>query len=235
MIQDSPERSEEDTWPTATPESVGLSDTSLQAMTDAIVRGEFQKITSVLIARRGQLVHEAYFEGFDRQSHMNTRSATKSVTGMLVGIAIDNGFLASVNAPVLPFFPEKQPVQYADPRKETITVEDFLTMSSILECDDSNPFSRGNEERMYPIEDWIQFTLDLPIKGFPAWTTRPEDSPYGRSFSYCTAGCVTLGGVLERAVGMPVPEFAQQYLFDPLGIEKVEWQTIPLGTAMTGG
>jgi CubicO group peptidase (beta-lactamase class C family) len=197
--------------------------TRLEAAIDA---GELVKIGSVLVAWHGDLLYEGYFGGTDAETLRNTRSATKSITSMLIGIAIERGDIPGVAAPVLDFFPDKSPVYYPDPRKGRITIEDFLTMSSCLECDDWNEFSTGNEERMYLREDWIQFALDLPIRGMPA---------AGRSFSYCTAGIVVLGGLLERATGMPVPAFAQRYLFDPLGITSLEWQCTPLGTAMTGG
>ncbi len=221
-------------WLTGTPDSGGLSSPKLQAMEQAIQSNEFKKITSILIAREGKLVYENYFDG-DALATRNTRSATKTVTGMLIGIAIDKKMLTGVEARIMSFFKDKQPVQNPDLRKDKITVEDFLTMSSVLECNDWNDFSRGNEERMYPIEDWIQFTLDLPVRGFSSYDKKPQDSPYGRSFSYCTAGATTLSGVLARATGIPTPEFARQNLFEPLGIEQADWIFSPLGLAMTGG
>jgi CubicO group peptidase (beta-lactamase class C family) len=217
------------------PGSLSIDQELLQNMHTAIESDEFTKISSVVLSYGGRTEFESYFNGFNASSVMDTRSATKTVTGMLIGIAIDHGLLPGVNAKVLPFFDDKQPLANHDSRKHAITVEDLLTMSSLLECDDFNSFSRGNEERMYLIEDWVKFTLDLPIKGFPSFQTRPEDSPHGRSFSYCTAGVVTLGSVLERATRVPVPEFAKEYLFGPLEIEHVEWQFTPTGTAMTGG
>ncbi|MGH9600881.1 MAG: serine hydrolase domain-containing protein [Terriglobales bacterium] len=224
----------EDGWPTARAESVGFAPTRLAAMEKAIRAGEFKKITSVLIARNGKLVYEAYFDETGIDGLRNTRSATKTITGMLVGIAIDRRALAGADVPVLPFFQDKGPFQNPDARKDRITVEDFLTMSSILECDDWNDFSRGNEERMYPAEDWLRFTLDLPVRGLP-WSSKPQSGPPARNFSYCTAGVFTLGQVVARAAKQPVDELAAQQLFAPLGIQKAEWMYSPLGLAMTGG
>jgi CubicO group peptidase (beta-lactamase class C family) len=224
----------QDGWTVAEAASAGLDATRLQALEAAVAADEFKKIGSVLVARHGKLVYEAYFDG-DAGTLRDTRSATKTVTSMLVGIAIDRKFLPGPQATILPFFPDKQPLQHPDPRKQKITVEDFLTMSSLLECDDNNNFSRGNEERMYVIEDWVKFALDLPIKGFAPWATKPQESPYGRSFSYCTAGVTTLGAVVERAAKTKLAEFANTNLFAPMGIRNVKWAYSPLGLAQGGG
>ncbi len=121
------------------------------AMEQVVLSGD-QKISSVVDEQDGRVVYEHYFEG-DAASLRDTRSVTKSITAILTGIVIDEHKIPDVSVPLMRFFP-KRILQNSDSRKMKITLDDVLTMSSSLECDDWNDFSRGNEERMYVVEDW---------------------------------------------------------------------------------
>ena len=226
-------------WPTASPAESGLSDARLRSLDAAVRSGVFKKIGSVLIARHGKLAYEGYFDDNgdgDAAILRNTKSATKSITDVLIGIAIDEHKLSGVDAKVMALLPERaRRIQNPDPRKSAITVEDFLTMSSPLECDDWNDASRGNEERMYLVEDWAQFILDLPIRGRMHAGEQVEAPPYGRYFSYCTGGVFTLSEVLEKVTGTRTDRYALEKLFRPLGISNVQWVYSPMNIPQTGG
>jgi CubicO group peptidase (beta-lactamase class C family) len=222
-------------WAKANPADAGLSDAKLHAMSAAVRSDEFKKIGSILVARHGKLIFEDYVEG-DESTLRDTRSATKSITSILVGSAIHDAKLTGVDAKVLALLPDRaQRIQNPDPRKAQITVEDLLTMSSPLECDDWSDASRGNEERMYLVEDWAQFILDLPIRGRMHLGEQVEPPPYGRNFSYCTGGVFVLSEILGKVTGARTDRYAREKLFLPLGIANVEWVYSPQNIPQTGG
>lgn len=225
----------DDGWPATDASKLGWNVALLAQLAAKIEDGSYKNITSVVVAQHGKLVHEAYFNDGARDRLNDTRSAGKSVTSLLVGAAIDRKLIPGVQAKVYAYFPDKHPVANPDPRKQAFTLEDLLTMSSLWECNDQNDFSRGHEERMYIMEDWIRFALDLPIKGFPPWEPKPRDAPFGRAFSYCSAGVFTLGAIVERATKMRLDRFARETLEAPLGITDVQWSFSPDGIGVGAG
>jgi CubicO group peptidase (beta-lactamase class C family) len=189
----------------------------LREMGEAIVAGRYPDTHSVLISHRGRLVYEEYFYEFDVNTPHALRSATKSIVSALVGLAIARGHLKDVGQPVLNFFATDYPhIANNTEAKRRITVEDLLTMRSGLECDDWNPASEGNETQMGRTNDWVKFTLELPMRSDP-----------GTSPAYCSGGVIVLGRLVEKVTGMPLAEFARQYLFDPLQIRNFDWRFAP--------
>lgn len=207
----------------------------LKTLTEQINQNDFKQMTSVVVSHKNKVVYEKYFNGSNAQSKHNMRSASKSITSIAVGLAIKDGLIKNVQQPVLPFFKDKMPLGNPDSRKFKITIEDLLTMSSSLECDDWNNASRGNEERMYIIEDWSKFILDLPIRGTAPWRKTPEKSKYGRAAYYCTGGVQILTDIVERVTGQKMSEYLQTKLFNPLNIKSPEHSFTPLGVTVGGG
>jgi CubicO group peptidase (beta-lactamase class C family) len=185
------------------------------AAADAIVRaildGTYKDVHSVLLYQDGKLVLEEYFYGYSAQRPHQLRSATKSVVSALAGIAIDQGALSGAKERVLPAMTYSS---YAnpDPRKEAITVGDFLSMSSGLDCNDHSSTSPGRETVLDDAPDWVKATLDLPMINDP-----------GTTGYYCSGGVAVVGRMTENAVHMPLPQFAQKFLFGPLGTDSTAW------------
>ena len=202
--------------------AVSLSAEQTRTVTEQIRNDSFGTVTSALVMHEGEIIFEYYGDGFDENSLHNTRSVTKTMTGMAVGALVDDG-LITVDTKLAGFFADIAPFENPDQRKLEITAEDLLTMSSVLECDDWNSFSRGNEERMYLVEDWSRFFWNLPIRGFPSWSPKTRSAPFDRAFSYCSAGVQMLGEVVERVTEIPFIDYFDQQFFGPMGITNYRW------------
>ena len=213
-----------DGWRVGEASQVGMNAELLKDLFNAIKRDDFKDIDGIVIAKSGQLVFEAYFHGYSRDKRHDLRSATKSLTSALIGIAVDREHVAGVAAPVYPALEAYAPFDRWSAQKEDIAAGHLLTMTPGWDCDDANSASPGQEDKMYEEDDWVRFMLDLPMKNTP-----------GAVYAYCTGGAVVLGELLKAASGMPVDDFAERYLFTPLGITNYNWEYTPVGQVDTGG
>ena len=211
------------------------ADNNYNMLEKKIAEETYKQITSVLVQQNGNLLYERYFNNGSSELLNNTRSATKSITAILFGIALEDGFFTSVEDRVLPVFKHKQPIADVFPAKEQLTFDQLLSMTSPLECNDFEQVSAGNEEKMYLRKDWERFILDLPEAGVPPWEPKAKDRPYGRVFRYCTGGVFMLGAAIEYASKTTLTDYADKKLFKPMGIKQLKWAFSPSGIAQGGG
>lgn len=195
----------------------------LDSLTLKIEHNNYPNFHAVLISQNGRPVYERYFGPYTRDSLHDSRSSFKSITSLLVGIAIDKGFIKNVNQPVYRFFPEYQRSQHWDRRKAAMTIQHLLEMKAGFACEEFNG-TQDCEERMAASPDWVKFALDLPLA-----------YPPGEQWAYASADPVILGDIIARASHLTVMAFADRYLFKPLGIVYYRWTTDPAHHGMTAG
>ena len=195
----------------------------LDSMTTAIENNTYTGIHSVLISKGDKLIYEHYFNGWTRDSLHDSRSSFKSVTSILTGIAIDKGFIKSVDQKVYSFFPAYAPFGNDDPRKKEMTIKNLLEMESGFDCEEFND-GKDCESAMDQTADWVKFSLDLPMKDAP-----------GRVWAYTSCDPMIISGIISHASKMPIMDFAKKYLFDPMGITDYRWTVDPAGHGMTAG
>ena len=171
------------------------------------------KINSFLLIKDGKLLLEEYYNERTIETPQDLRSVTKSIISILMGIAIDKGFVTSIDDPIQQYLPNIQPTKNLNTLKEQITIRHLLTMSTGLDCNDWDKKSKGQEDKVYKKKDWIQYTLDLPMVQEP-----------GVVSTYCTMGVVIAAQIISNASNMPLDQFAKQFLFTPLGINNVSWK-----------
>jgi CubicO group peptidase (beta-lactamase class C family) len=226
-----------DSWAVAHASTQGVDTEALEAMMDAVLAGEFDVIDSIAIARGGDLVFDETLRTTlaDNDADVGNTvlalhaqfSVSKSITSLVVGIAIDEGHIAGVDVPYLGLFPYTAYANW-DERKDDITLEHVLTMQLGLQWNESDPpYSSPDNQwnRFYFNEhDFAKALLDLPMAADP-----------GTEFAYNTAATVSLGQAVENSVPLALDDFGISKLFLPLGITEIEVTRTPTGLANGGG
>jgi len=177
---------------------------------------ELPQLRSLLVSRRGQLVAEYYARGVRPDAPANVKSASKSIISALVGIAIERGAIKSVKEPIATWFPELR--QDADRRKQSITVEDLLTMRAGLEST-----SGRNYGAWVRSGNWVRYALRQPMVSEP-----------GGAMQYSTGSSHLLSAILTKTTGTSTWQFAQDALAAPIGFRLAKWPQDPQGVYFGG-
>jgi CubicO group peptidase (beta-lactamase class C family) len=228
-----------DGWKTVSPAEVGLDSKRLCALIDWLNGLDEGNVHGIAVVRRGALLFEHYRKGADerwgfpigeiaygpRVKH-DMRSISKSVTSLLVGIALDRKLIADIDRPVFDFFPEY--AELRTPEKDRILIRHLLTMSAGFEWDEVTiPYTNpaNSEIRMIRSPDPYRYVLALPMDAEP-----------GETFNYSGGATTLLGRIVEKVTDKPLEQFAKDALFDPLGITDFDWVKMPSGgTAAASG
>lgn len=198
-----------DVWQTSTPEVEGMNSTKLNEMLNYLENESALTPKSTIIVRNGYVILEEYFNPtYDENRTVDIYSCTSSIISALIGIAIDKGYIANTSLKVLDFFPERVRTGYGDDKWE-MTLEHLLTNTAGFSWEENS-----NPTAMKASSDWIQYVLDRAMLHDP-----------GVSYEYNSGLSHVLSGIIEVATGVTAQEFAQEHLFDPLGITDVEWST----------
>jgi CubicO group peptidase (beta-lactamase class C family) len=195
---------------TFSPDSVSLQQIKKQAES-------IESVTSLLIQQDREVLAEYYFGGLRKDETTNIKSASKSIISLLVGIAVDKGFIESVEEPIYSYFEDYFEAN-PDSVKESITIKDLLTMRSGLETT-----SFHNYGRWVVSDNWVEFVLDQPMEKRP-----------GGDMRYSTGTSHLLSVILEKSTGMSTKAFAEEYLFRPMNITVGGWDRDPQGYYMGG-
>lgn len=231
----SPERGSAKTRAAVGPAKAKARGLSMQdKLAAGIASGLLRDLHVVLASHAGRIILEHYLTGTDEswgrplgevgfgpQTLHDLRSVTKSIVGLLYGIALDRKLVPSPDAPLLPHFPD-YPDLLAAPDRQGLRIEHALTMTLGLEWDEERPYTDplNSEIAMEMAPDRYRFILDRPVVAEP-----------GTRWIYSGGSVALVGELIRRGTGKTLPEFAKETLFDPLGIDSFEWITGDDGVA----
>lgn len=203
-------------WEFETLESLTTNKNLLEDFKAKIQDSTLYGVDALVIVKDEKIVFEEYFNGYTADSLHDIRSAGKSITSALVGIAIKKDFIASDEETIIENFKPDYSIDHLSPEKEQIQIKHLLTMSAGWDCDDWNENSLGNTMHLPGLPDDFGFILNLPMI-----------KSNGESFSYCSGGANLLGEIIRRKSQMSLKDFANKYLINRIGITNNEWFIAP--------
>ena len=214
-----------DAWRTIAPDQVGMNANRLKALENKIDSRTIAELNGLVVVKNGYVVLEKYANGSSALQVHEMQSVTKSVTSLIMGIAIDKGLIRTVDDKVFDYLPEYTDAQNMDGRKRAVTLRSLLTMQSGINFYEDpypgSPLQQLNDSR----GDWLRIIFDQPMNA----------APFER-WQYNSGGVISLGGVVYSAAHMTAQEFARQNLFAPIGITSTFWFSgSPNGLPHMGG
>lgn len=238
-------------WPVSTPAAEGIDPAAIDSLVADIADGQYGLVDHFLLIRHGKVVADHHFEQdyvsiaaqYDTTNHQHNydhpewhpyyrntdlhtlQSVSKSVTSAALGIAMDEGLIESVDVQGMSFFGDYEP-DLSDPRKASMTLEDMLTMRSGIDWNEMISYDDASNSciQMEASDEWIRFVLDRPMREDP-----------GTVFDYNSGVSVLLGKIVGVATGQRVDRWAEERLFNPIGITDYYWKTTPDGEVDTEG
>ncbi|MGN4422359.1 serine hydrolase domain-containing protein [Bacillus cereus group sp. MYBK30-1] len=167
---------------------------------DCMIKEDYKNINGMLVVQKDNVVFEKYYNGYGPDDAFHVASVTKTIISALIGICVDKGYIKSVDQKVIEFFPEY------NPNSSEITVRHLLTMTAPY------PFADWHEPlaELCTQKDWVQYTLNEIGQG----------GGIG-SFKYSSAGAHLLSAIITSATGKSAREFANEYLFQPIGMREI--------------
>lgn len=199
--------------PVASLKEAGFNSDSIKNLLDRIRTTPHKDFRGLVVIKNNHIVIEEYYNTFWRMSIHDIRSAGKSVTALLLGIAIKDGLIKNLDQNVYSLFSENKNASIHEDLKK-IKLRQLLDMSSGLDADTDNPQTIGHEGKWMSKDNWKAYLLNVPVTAQP-----------GKEWVYADINALLIGLAIEEASGMSLKDYAQKKLFDPLGIKQFYWYT----------
>ena len=202
-------------WKVSTLQSEGIDETTIKKLMVKILNGEIPNIQSLLILKNNKLVLDEYFEGYALNALHPLASVSKSITSILIGIALDQQAIPNVNNSIYDLLPSYHYWNW-DTSHKAIQLKHVLTMTAGLDWNDwifPDGDMRDSTSAMSQSDNWITFTLNKETVKTP-----------GEKFVYNNGLSLILGEIIKDTTGYEADKFAEQYLFNPLNIKNHRWR-----------